>query len=383
MKNRYDARVRPTIRVLLLSRPFTHLGGVRTSIEYLMEFMDKHRVEIVHVGVGKAYPESPFYRRFFEYFSSFTRVLTAIRRENPDLVHINPSLNRRSLPFHILLLMVIKLASRVPVLSHFRGWDVKIGMKLSERSLTGRVLARVIKHSDRIIVLANDFKAVFATAGVDPGKISVLPEMVDTREYELSQARDFRSNRKPQLLFISRLIAVKGVWESIGAVEWLHKTYPGLDVRLVIAGEGEELPEIEREISEKFSKQEVIALGRVSGDKKTQIFLESDILLFPSRHPEGFPIVIIEALAAGLGLIYTPVGALREELSEQNGICLALEDLDSKKIGEAVHTLFQDKEMIASISKTNRALAKQKYDVRVVCPQIEKIYESMVIRMSL
>ena len=83
-------------------------------------------------------------------------------------------------------------------------------------------------------------------------------------------------------------------------------------------------------------------------------------------------------MASGLGLVYTPIGALKEELSDENGICLPVDDLDSKSIGEAVFKLYQDGKLREKISQVNREQAQQRYDVRVVCPQIVEVYDSIV-----
>lgn len=367
-----------TLRVLLLSRPFTHVGGVRTWSEYLLKHHYRERFEIIHIGIGKPTPFSPFWKRPFEYGSSIIRVLAAVKDQKPDLVHINPSLIWRSLPLHLTLSFLIKVTSSVPVLLHFRGWDTRIGAMLSRRTLLGRILDFIIDKADHHVVLAYDFKNTLIGAGINPEKISVLPNMVDVKAYAPPEEKEIESGAPLQLLFIGRLVAGKGVWDAIDAVDWLHQYYPDVKVNLIVAGQGKELPKIERLISENRGKGRISTLGAIFGQDKIEAFTQSDILLFPSQDTEGLPNVILEALASGLALIYTPIAALGEALSDQNGICLEVGDLDAESLGRAVLSLYYDVDKRRAMSQANRELAKEKYDVHIVCRKIERVYEHVM-----
>ena len=67
--------------------------------------------------------------------------------------------------------------------------------------------------------------------------------------------------------------------------------------------------------------------GQVYGDEKKALFESADVFAFPGVQQEGQPLVVIEAMAAGLPVIFTDRGCLRDTvITGETGIEVPIND---------------------------------------------------------
>ncbi len=121
---------------------------------------------------------------------------------------------------------------------------------------------------------------------------------------------------------------------------------------------------------EKKSTDNIKYLGFV---KDAQIYLKAfDILAVPSRK-EGFPFVVLEAMAAGLPIVATRVGGIPEALGDAG---LLVEPENPKALVEAVDKIITDQELADLLSQ--KALARSKLFTREkMLEETKKVYEKM------
>jgi glycosyltransferase involved in cell wall biosynthesis len=181
-------------------------------------------------------------------------------------------------------------------------------------------------------------------------------------------------------LFLSRLERDKGVWATIEAVEWLRRAHPEAPFRFVIAGDGSERAQLQDHARTTGLDPWVHFPGYVRGDEKYATFGNADLFLFPSCHGEGSPTAVIEALAAGLPIVYTPVGALDEILGPENGSRIEPDELSGERLGREIWSLYQDPARRQAMSTANQRLAHN-FDVGTICAQMTQIYRH-VVRLS-
>jgi glycosyltransferase involved in cell wall biosynthesis len=130
---------------------------------------------------------------------------------------------------------------------------------------------------------------------------------------EIQQAMEHRKNLQQKnfinFLFIGRTERHKGIHTFLKAIEMIKSE----NVNFFIAGEGADKCLVE----EKAKKDKRIKyFGFVQGENKKKLFLESDILVFPSECYEVSPIVIQEAYAYGLPVIASRLGSITEHIDE-------------------------------------------------------------------
>jgi glycosyltransferase involved in cell wall biosynthesis len=366
------------LNVLIASRSFDFAGGVANYVRRLIEHMDGLPVSYTHVSVSKAEVKSSSWRRPFEYLDSIVRFGRTILDVRPDVIHLNPSLNHRSLPLHLCLVLVAKALGQ-SVFLYYHGWDDRVALAMMNGTWMGRLLGGILRRADYSAVLSARFRNQLIQAGWNPSDVRVLPLMIDLSAYS-EPAKDGRNKSAIdgcfRMLFLSRLARDKGVWELMEAVEWLRQSHPDMHFELTCAGEGSEHGALSTYVRDGGLGDVVHLPGYVRGEAKYEAFHRADVFVFPSSHDEGFPFVVIESLAAGLPMIYTPVGALAEILGPENGIRIELDAVSGTSVGREVWTLYQDPDRRQAMAAANRQKAQQ-FDVEVVCAQMVEIYRQV------
>ena len=146
----------------------------------------------------------------------------------------------------------------------------------------------------------------------------------------------------------SRLIPEKGVLEVLDAFEKFGRIYESS--HFFLAGDGD----LFEFLLKKYSNHPRIhILGRLDYKDIMILFNESDIVINPSRYPEGLPTVILEAGMAKCAVIATDKGGSSEIIPDRNyGIILSCNDSDC--FTKAIYELYENDEL-----RTNMALNLQ------------------------
>jgi glycosyltransferase involved in cell wall biosynthesis len=175
------------------------------------------------------------------------------------------------------------------------------------------------------------------------------------------------------------LVPGKGVNLVADAVKCWQQQGDG-EAIFTVAGDGAEASLLAERLSTEISERKVRLLRSVTEAAKWGLYAESDVFLYPSTYDEGFPAVIVEALASGLPLIYTPVGALNEVLGPANGIRLEIGHLSGETIVQALRELQSNPERRRTMGTLNRRVAQEHYDLQVVTQRMVRIYQAVASR---
>jgi glycosyltransferase involved in cell wall biosynthesis len=139
-----------------------------------------------------------------------------------------------------------------------------------------------------------------------PERLMLLANSVATDEFSFSKAARLRIRTDLALpvnatvmLNLGRLTRDKGVETSIRVLTHMPNAH------LVIAGDGPSASKLERLSAALGLQQRVHFLGKVTSEVARDLLNGSDCLIFPTRRLEGFPMVILEAAAAGLPIVTT------------------------------------------------------------------------------
>jgi glycosyltransferase involved in cell wall biosynthesis len=114
-------------------------------------------------------------------------------------------------------------------------------------------------------------------------------------------------------------------------------------------------------------------LGSVGPDQKWDLLAESDVFLLPS-HAEGMPNAVLEAMAAGLPVIATPVGAIPEMLGAGSGGRL-IPVGDAASLAQALLQLQANPALRHTMGEWNRARVEACYRMDRVLTRLDEVYK--------
>ncbi len=119
--------------------------------------------------------------------------------------------------------------------------------------------------------------------------------------------------RHDTLLFVGRLRIRKGLEVLLEALAQVRAELP--EVRLLVAGDGEHRESVERALLRLGQEQAVDLLGRCDGERVQELLRSSRALVVPSIY-EGMPLVVLEAMEAGLPVVASRVSGMPEVVED-------------------------------------------------------------------
>jgi len=172
--------------------------------------------------------------------------------------------------------------------------------------------------------------------GLEPGRVSVLPNPAPPLP-ELPPREELRASfgmDGPTLAFAGRLSAQKSLriaFEAVASVD-------GVD--LLVAGDGDERPALERDVAELGLAERVRFLGAQSRERVVELFAAADASVLSSSW-ENFPHTVVEALAVGTPVLATATGGVAEVVRDgENGLLVPLGDAEA--LGAAIRRYLAD-----------------------------------------
>jgi len=227
------------------------------------------------------------------------------------------------------------------------------------------MLGPTLREAERVIVLNRDQQdMVESRYGVTPGRVVVLPNGV-SKEFTLDRpvqpAQGF--DRTLHVLFVGRLNVQKNVPRLVRAIGLAREP-----TELTVVGDGEDRAQIERLIAD-LGLSNVRLVGAQRGAQLLEWYRWADIFVLPSDQ-EGMPLVVLEAMAAGLPVIGTDVPGLKESLT---GVGLVVQPNPSA-VAAAIDRLAGDARLRADLAAQGREHARS-LSWAAIASRLEQVYQ--------
>jgi phosphatidylinositol alpha-mannosyltransferase len=348
-------------------------GGVQVHVRELGERLLARGHDVVALTPARAHPTAQWVRSVgtplnVPYNASNApispwprtaqRVRSALREFEPDVVHAHEPLTPSASMFAVL-------AGVAPSIATFHSG--------AERSrlfdMASPALRRVARRL-AVSVAVSERAASFVRTRVG-GSFRVIPNGVDLERWERAEPADLGPAGR-RILFVGRLHERKGFPTLVSAFSILAAERD--DVRLVVAGDGEDRTAIERLPA--AVRDRVMMLGAVRNEDLPPVHAACDVFAAPSVGGESFGMILVEAMAAGLPVVASDIPGYDEVVAD--GIDgLLVPPRAPVSLAEAIGRVLDDGALAARVGEAARARARR-FDWSVVTEELEEAYRDAI-----
>ena len=196
-----------------------------------------------------------------------------------------------------------------------------------------------------------------------------------TNNITYSDLENRLKNSTLNILFMSRIEKYKGIYSAIDSFHRLQNNFKS-DTSLKIAGIGSELENVKNYVARKKINN-IEFLGFIRGKKKAEILKNSSLYLFPSSHDEGMPNSLLEALGAGLPVLTTLKGGIKDFFNNQMGLEIENPN-DIDEIYTKLINILKDRERMIKMSKFNYIFSQKYFTSEKVGKRLIRIIQNTI-----
>lgn len=227
----------------------------------------------------------------------------------------------------------------------------------------------------RAIVLGESLRDQFQGL-VAPDRLAVVPNGIP--DSGVGGAGAPRLCKRWQVLYLNTLNKMKGAVVLLEAITLVLQKRT--DVEFVFAGpwsHDEHRKEAEAYIAQQEIGSSITFAGQVSGEQKTSLLHAADLFVFPGIQQEGQPLVVLEAMAAGLPILFTNRGCLGETLCNgESGIEVPIGDATA--LADRIHWLLNRPDETRRLGANARLRFEQEYTDDRHLDRMRTVFEGVI-----
>ena len=294
-----------------------------------------------------------------------------VERRAPDVVETH------MIKSH-LLVRLSGVALRRPWVAFHHGYtttDLKMRLYNQVNRLT-------LPAATRVATVCGPFARQLERAGVRPERIFVRhssvaagPRPGDAEVRELRSRLGVAESERV-ILSVGRLSREKGHADLVQSLARLARLHPALGFKAVIVGDGPERARVEAEAASAGVGDRMVFAGHA--DDVRPFYAAADVLALPS-HSEGSPLVLLEAMAAGVPVVATDVGGV-PEVAADGETALLVPARDARAFAAALARVLSDPKLAHALAETASARVAADFSSEARARALINFYSRLVER---
>jgi glycosyltransferase involved in cell wall biosynthesis len=266
------------------------------------------------------------------------------------------------------------LAKAAPLVVSVWGSDV---YEFPEVSRLNRALLRWnLRRADRVASTSKVMRLRTLEVAPRLAHVDVTPFGVDMDLFH-AKAQEKRASDEPITVgTVKTLAPTYGIDLLLRAFAYVAGANPSLLLKLVVAGEGEELSALEALAADLGVADRTSFLGRIPREQVPQVIRQIDVFVVPSRR-ESFGVAAVEAGACGVATVVSDAGGLPEVVVD--GVTgLVVEKENVALLAAAIERLVLDPALRASLGSSAAAHVRRLYSWERCAELMEQTYAATI-----
>lgn len=259
------------------------------------------------------------------------------------------------------------------VVTMLHGYDLRRAM-----ASHGRVYRKLFGAGDCFLAISDYTKEKLISFGVPPEKIVRHPVGVHLEgiPFRWDRHQDWESALPIKILTVARLSGEKGLDYAIRTIRELVHDAPGIHLQYEIIGGGDWEKKLRTMIQESGLDGIVKLLGPKKQDGVRKALEKAHIFFLPSN-VEVLPVALMEAMAAGLPIVATSVGAVPELVEDgKSGFLVPHKNTDAMKT--ALERLVRHPSLWPKMGAAGRSFVSKNHDVKRLNRRLEMIFRNIL-----
>jgi PEP-CTERM/exosortase A-associated glycosyltransferase len=251
-------------------------------------------------------------------------------------------------------------------------------------ALSRKLEDHVVNGADAVVGIAGSILSDLRIRNVNPQKLFHVPNGVDTDKFspaprDEALAAELKLGNEPVLGFIGSFYSWEGVAWLVRAVAEFRRR--GNPCKLLLIGDGEEMPAVRDAVRERNAEDFIHVLGRVPHDQVERYYTVVDVLVYP-RHRRRLtelvtPLKPLEAMAQAKAVLGSDVGGIRELIEpEQTGLLFCADDVDD--FCKQAMRLVSNEVLRGKLGSRAREVILREKDWKILAKRYIEVYDAAI-----
>ncbi len=282
-------------------------------------------------------------------------ITKVVKRTKPDLCYFTPASGKKGFYKSFLIVTWLKVLNQKIVL-HFHNK----GISRRKSDLLDSFLFKSFFKEVKLIILSSYLYPEFEEY-VDFDNVSICANGIPS---SVSERKWIEKKDKFNMLFLSNMIAEKGVWLLLESCKLLKDK--GYIFECNFVGKWSMIQE--KDFNEKVEVYGlggfVRAHGAKYGNDKREYFEKADIFIFPTFYEnETFGLVLLEAMEYGIPCISTYEGGI-PDVVENGKTGILIKEKNANMLASEISHLMNNEDLRLELGKNGRKAFKEKFTLK-------------------